>query len=118
MSLNVKLRRLRQSKGWSQQDVAHMINVSQPAYNKWETSQTKPSIDNLAKLVQLFEIDIYELIENSIDNISEKNKKNNIHLDNEVLSDNLFDKLIDNQEKITELVVEQNKVIDKLLKNK
>jgi transcriptional regulator with XRE-family HTH domain len=40
------------------------LDISQPAYNKWETDQAKPNIDKLGKIAEVFETDIYELLEN------------------------------------------------------
>lgn len=60
MSLGTKLKQLRQTRNWSQADVA----FSQPAYNKWETDQTKPSLDKLGKIAETFEVEIQDLFEN------------------------------------------------------
>jgi transcriptional regulator with XRE-family HTH domain len=64
MSLGTKLKQLRQNKNWSQADAAYRLDISQPAYNKWETDQAKPNIDKLGKIAEVFETDIYELLEN------------------------------------------------------
>ena len=64
MSLGVKLRQLRHSKNMSQADVAFKLDISQPAYNKWETDQAKPNIDKLIKISEIFEVDIQDLFDN------------------------------------------------------
>ncbi|MDQ0783508.1 helix-turn-helix domain-containing protein [Chryseobacterium sp. W4I1] len=66
MSLGAKLKQLRLNKNWSQSDAAYQLDISQPAYNKWETDQSKSSIDKLGKIAEVFEIDIYGLLENTI----------------------------------------------------
>lgn len=64
MGLGVKLRRLRQQRNWSQAEVAQRLDISQPAYNKWESDQAKPNVQNLMKISEVYDIDIYELLEN------------------------------------------------------
>ena len=46
MSLGVKLRQLRHSKNMSQADVAFKLDISQPAYNKWETVFCPPKFNH------------------------------------------------------------------------
>lgn len=78
MSLGTKLRHMRQQKNLSQMQVAQELDVSQTAYNKWESDHTKPGIDNLLKISEFYSVDIYELLnENSGDNIFNNNTYEN-----------------------------------------
>ena len=120
MSLGVKLRQSRQNKNWSQQDIAHRLNISQPAYNKWETDMAKPNINNLAKLSEILEVDIYELLEGTFSQTNTDNKNSAISIFGNPTVNNNFPEdllalLLANQKKITELVETQSKVIDSLL---
>ncbi len=82
MSLEIKLRKLRERKGWSQMKVALQLNISQPAYNKWETGQTKPTLQNLQKIAEIFEIDFYDLIKEQISNVGFSNSSFGNNSDN------------------------------------
>ena len=122
MSLGVKLRQLRQNKNWSQQDIAHRLNISQPAYNKWETDMAKPNMNNLAKLSEILEVDVYELLEGTFSQTNTDNKNSAISIFGNPIVNNNFPEdllalLLTNQKKIAELVESQSKVIDSLLKN-
>ena len=58
--------------------VAQELDVSQTAYNKWESDQSKPGIDNLLKISQFYETDLYELLEDQVgDNIFHNNSFEN-----------------------------------------
>lgn len=70
MSLGTKLRELRTGKNLSQTQVAMELDISQTAYGKWESDQTKPGFDNLLKISEFYETDIYDLVrEENGDNI-------------------------------------------------
>lgn len=62
MSLGTKLYELRQKKNLSQAQVALELDISQAAYGKWESDLSKPGIDNLLKISNFYETDIYELL--------------------------------------------------------
>ncbi|NMR35909.1 helix-turn-helix transcriptional regulator [Chryseobacterium aquaticum] len=122
MSLGTKLKQLRQNKNWSQADVAYKLDVSQPAYNKWETDQTKPSLDNLGKIAEVFEIEIQDLFANEGNVIISNNTFENSNIvypkDSTVniQSPELLQSILKNQEQISKLMENQSKLIEKLLK--
>ncbi|RYC67242.1 MULTISPECIES: helix-turn-helix domain-containing protein [Spirosoma] len=60
--LSEKLRRLRQLFGYSQEYVAFTIGMTQPAYCKWESGQTQPSIAKLQDLATLYQLTIGDLL--------------------------------------------------------
>lgn len=125
MSLETKLRRLREQKGWSQMDVAHQLDISQSAYNKWEAGQAKPTLPHLQKLAEIFEIDFIDLVQAQMPNIDMSNAKfensqslifestiNTINYS----SPELINKIIENQQQMTKLMESQSKLIESLLK--
>lgn len=130
MSLETKLRKLREQKGWSQMDVAHQLDIFQSAYNKWEAGQTKPTLQNLKKIAEIFEVDFYELIQEQIPNVDLSNSKfeGNSYVVNPIVinpmestifnfqSQELVDKILDNQNQMAKLMEMQNKLIESLLK--
>ena len=127
MSLETKLRKLREQKGWSQMDVAHQLDISQSAYNKWEAGQAKPTLPNLQKLAEIFEVDFLDLIHVQVPNIDMSNAKfensqslifestiNTINYS----SPELINKILDNQKDMAKLMENQSKLIETLLKTK
>ncbi|MDR2237671.1 MAG: helix-turn-helix domain-containing protein [Chryseobacterium sp.] len=122
MSLGTKLKQLRQSKNWSQADTAYRLDISQPAYNKWETDQTKPSIDKLGKIAEVFDTDIYDLLENvttvNFPNAKFEGNSYVVSTDSTInmQSPELIESILKNQEQISKLIESQNKLIESLLK--
>ncbi|WP_439480670.1 helix-turn-helix domain-containing protein [Chryseobacterium aquaticum] len=122
MSLGTKLKQLRQNRNWSQADIAYKLDISQPAYNKWETDQTKPSLDKLGKIAETFEIEIQDLFENEGNVIISNNTFENSNIvypkDSTVniQSPELLQSILKNQDQITQLIELQNKLIEGLLK--
>ncbi|WP_332453535.1 helix-turn-helix transcriptional regulator [Chryseobacterium aquaticum] len=125
MSLDKKILELRTGKGWSQTDVALQLDISQAAYNKWESGQSKPSLQNLQKLAEIFDVDFYDLIKEQIPNLDLSNAKfenspffviesthNTISYD----SPELINKILENQQQMAKLMESQSKLIEILLK--
>ncbi|HFK1686565.1 helix-turn-helix transcriptional regulator [Bacillus paranthracis] len=77
MSLGEQLKKLRESKGFSQEDVAKKIGVTRQAVYKWENDKSYPDIDNLILLSEMYNVTLDELIKGN-QNIKEK-----IHIDEE-----------------------------------
>jgi len=130
MSLSTKIRRLREQKGWSQMDIAHRLDISQAAYNKWEAGQTKPTMENLQKLAEVFEIDFIDLLQDQMPNVDFSNSKfdGSSYVVNPIVinptdstifnyqSQEMMEKFIQNQSEITKLIENQNKLIESLIK--
>lgn len=51
-----RIKGLRQSKGWSQREIAEKLQISQPAYQKLESGRTKLGLRRLQQISQLFEL--------------------------------------------------------------
>ncbi len=120
VTLGTKLTRLRKKKGYTQQEVADLLGISQPAYHKWETDLAKPAIENLIKISEVYEIDLNELLEEaptfhitnnecSIQNIG--NPNSNFYSE----SPELIKGLLKNQDTITDLLSIQNRLIETLI---
>lgn len=56
------LARLRKEKGFTQQDLADRLYVSNKAVSKWERGQSLPDISLLAPLAQLLDVSVTELL--------------------------------------------------------
>ncbi|PFM64626.1 transcriptional regulator [Bacillus cereus] len=75
MNLGSQLKKLRESKNFSQEDVARKVGVTRQAVYKWESNKSYPDIDNLILLSELYEVTIDELIKGSEDAREELDKK-------------------------------------------
>ncbi|MEO5912094.1 MAG: helix-turn-helix transcriptional regulator [Pelobium sp.] len=56
----IRIERLK--KGWSQENMAFMLDISQPAYSKIESGQTTMTLPRLYEIAKFLEIDVNELI--------------------------------------------------------
>lgn len=54
--------KLRTERGLTQTDVANFLKISDRAVSKWENGSSKPTINNLNKLSELFDISLDELL--------------------------------------------------------
>ncbi|MDQ1803091.1 helix-turn-helix transcriptional regulator [Chryseobacterium sp. CKR4-1] len=122
-TLGTKLTRLRQRKGYSQQEVADLLHISQPAYHKWETDTSKPGLESVVKLCEIYDIEINDLLEdgntvisnNTFDSCSSNvigaayNPVFNIN------SSAMMEGIIKNQEHLAKLMDSQNKLIEALI---
>lgn len=75
MNLGSQLKKFRESKSFSQEDVAQKVGVTRQAVYKWESNKSYPDIDNLILLSKLYEVTIDELIKGSEDAREELDKK-------------------------------------------
>lgn len=124
ITLGTKLTRLRKNRGYTQQHVADSLDISQPAYHKWETDTAKPGPEKLLKICELYEIELSELIEDALTlNFSNKDCSiqnmgyhNNTTYYNE--SPDLIKGILKNQDAIISLFETQNKLIEKLIESK
>ncbi len=60
------LKKIRESKGMSQEFVAKALNVSRQSVSKWENNKAFPDIENIKLLSQLYQISIDEILDNNI----------------------------------------------------
>lgn len=54
MNLGEKIYNLRKKKGYSQESLASMMNVSRQAISKWEINESLPDMENLKKTSRYF----------------------------------------------------------------
>lgn len=54
------LKKLRLKHGFSQQYVASYLNMSRNAYAKWESGKTDIALSGLVKLLELYEITVFD----------------------------------------------------------
>lgn len=57
------LRKLRKENGYTQQQMAEMLNVGRSTYTYYETGNSEPSFQNLKKLCEIFDIDYNTMLD-------------------------------------------------------
>lgn len=67
--MNEKIRKVRESKAWSQEQMAEKLNMSLNGYAKIERGETKLYLDKLEQIAQVFDIDVIELMQSDGKNI-------------------------------------------------
>ena len=58
-----RVKNVREQRNFSQQYVSSKLGISQKAYSKIETGETKLSVDNLLKLSEILETSVTDLLE-------------------------------------------------------
>ena len=56
MNIADRLKELRKKAGYSQEQLAEMLNISRQAVSKWESAQGNPDIENLIKLTEIYNV--------------------------------------------------------------
>ena len=60
--LNERIRELRKKAGYSQQQMAQKLHLTQGAISQWENGITVPAAEQLSALADVFEISVDELL--------------------------------------------------------
>ncbi len=75
--LGRKIKELRKSKGWTQEKLSELLGINPKSILRIEGGKTFPTIQNLEKIAEIFQIDITDLFNNkNLDDI--QNLKNSI----------------------------------------
>lgn len=75
MNLSDKIMMLRKKEGWSQEELAHHLQISRQAVSKWESGQSIPDTDKIIQLSQLFQVTTDYLLLDQENKNQEKNLK-------------------------------------------
>ncbi|MDI7187816.1 helix-turn-helix transcriptional regulator [Leptospira santarosai] len=67
------IKRLRKQKGWSQADLAEKTQSTLSHINKLETGKYLPSVDNLIKIANAFDVSLDYLVSEEVGNYEEVN---------------------------------------------
>lgn len=68
-----KIKELRISKGFSHDNMAHELDISQAAYTKLENNETKLSVERLFQIAKILDTPINELLELNSDRVYNQN---------------------------------------------
>lgn len=76
MKFSEKLQKFRKEKGYSQEQLADLLEVSRQSVSKWESGTTYPEMDKLLMLCKIFNVTLDDLTNDDITDkaIKEKNK--------------------------------------------
>ena len=58
-----KIYELRKKRNLTQEDLAILLDISDKSVSKWENGTSKPTIENLKKISEIFDISLDDLIE-------------------------------------------------------
>jgi len=56
------IKKLREEKGMTQDELAEKLNVTRQAVSNWETGKTQPDIETLTKLAEIFDVSVERII--------------------------------------------------------
>ena len=72
-----KLQKFRKEKGYSQEQLADLLDVSRQSVSKWESGTTYPEMDKLLSLCKIFNVSLDELTNDEITDKNIRDKKKN-----------------------------------------
>jgi len=56
------IKKLREEKGMTQDELAEQLNVTRQAVSSWETGKTQPDIETLTRLAEIFDVSVERII--------------------------------------------------------
>ncbi|MCF2220168.1 MULTISPECIES: helix-turn-helix domain-containing protein [Chryseobacterium] len=123
MSIGTKVRQYREAKNWSQEDLAMRLDTTQTTISNIESDKNIPNSLLLNKIAQELEVNINDLLndastiitDNELHDQSAINQYNPVF---NIQSPEMLEAILKNQEQIAKLIDSQNKLIEKLLKEK
>ena len=62
--LSLTLKKLRENSGYTQQQIADVLNIDRSTYAYYETGKTTPDINTIIKLSKIFNVPYTEIFEN------------------------------------------------------
>lgn len=101
--------------------MAELLGVTQPAYKKWESDESKPRFKNLHKIASLYNIDVSDLLDKNdkismSDNPTSGGESGAVYLVNFEANKELMNTIIDKLTQIAKLMKTQNRLMDRLIK--
>ena len=110
MSIGSKVRKYRESKGWSQDELALRLDVAQTTVSNIESDKNIPNSILLSKIAKELEVDLYDLLEEKhiINNVNnEPGSIGNVGDNNTFTIYTLSEKLIEQYSSLIKSLQEQ-----------
>lgn len=79
MELGKQIKRLRNERGWNQEEFAEKAYVSRQTVSNWENEKSYPDIKSLLILSNLFGVSLDELVKGDVEIMKEKISKDSIN---------------------------------------
>lgn len=105
-----KLKTLRKQKGWSQDEVANQLNISQSAYGRIENGASNSWVNHIETICKMYDIQPEELMNSENNTFHQNNKKGS---NNGIVINQISEKLIAQYEL---RLLEKDKYIESLEK--
>lgn len=77
MKTHEKIRAIRESNQWTQEEMAEKLEMSAGGYAKIERGENSPNIERLQQIANIFQIDVAELLKNEKGLVIQLNGDNN-----------------------------------------
>lgn len=74
MKLSEKIKKLRIDNRLTQEELATKLHISRQTISKWEQEVTVPSLETLKELASIFNVELFELIDDKSTKIIEEDK--------------------------------------------
>lgn len=109
-----KIRELRKKRGFSHENMADELHISQAAYSKIEKNETKLTVDRLFHIAEILEAPVYELLDVTPNNIYNQQNFYDASVRYQDIQ-NLYQENMEKSEKIEKLYEERLKDKDKMI---
>ncbi|HPW97794.1 MAG TPA: helix-turn-helix domain-containing protein [Flavobacterium sp.] len=120
VKIGSKLRKLRISKGYSQEYMAETLKISQKTYSNMENDKSSISIDTLKKIAQEYEIDLLDILSDEKVVVQNNNSHDASSFQGGIIFNQLSEELLNQfKERIEDLkkvIEDKNKIIEILEK--
>ena len=109
-----KIKEYRKKKGFSHENMADELHISQVAYSKIEKNETKLTVDRLFQIAQILETPVYEILDINPNNIYNQQYFYDASVGHQEIQ-NLYQENKEKTEKIELLYEERIKDKDKMI---
>lgn len=109
-----KIKEYRKKKGFSHENMADELHISQAAYSKIEKNETKLTVDRLYQIAEILDTPVYELLDVNPNNIYNQQNFYDASVGHQEIQ-NLYQENKDKTEKIETLYEERLKDKDKMI---
>lgn len=123
MKTNEKIRHLRESRQWTQEEMANKLSMSTQGYAKIERGDTRLNLDRLGQITEAFGVDVMELLSYGEAQFQFANSTNTSSFNNAFFSSTNSDMqleiqlqqlLIAHQTEIIESLKRENKLLNEM----
>jgi transcriptional regulator with XRE-family HTH domain len=116
IKIGSRLRKLRMDKGYKQEYMADILEVSQKTYSNMENDKSSISIDTLKKIAEEYKIDLLELLSNDPNIVQHNNSNVNSTFQSGIiinqLSEELLNQIKGRVEDLKHIITEKDKRIE------